>query len=231
MRKFLKIILGLSILSASISSCGNKSKDVSSDGYDKIQIQYKSEYSLSSGLNYLRDIEPINSDGTINVVVEIPTGTNEKWEVSKETGDIEWEFKKGKPRIVKFLGYPTNYGMIPRTLLSKDKGGDGDPLDVILIGSYIPRGNIVSGKVIGVLKMLDGGEIDDKLLMIQKDSPLYKANSVEELKEEFPGALSIIEKWFESYKGPGEIKTNGYGSVFEAENILKQAILDFKTYN
>ena len=231
MRKFLKIILGLSILSASISSCGNKSKDVSSDGYDKIQIQYKSEYSLSSGLNYLSDIEPINSDGTINVVVEIPTGTNEKWEVSKETGDIEWEFKKGKPRIVKFLGYPTNYGMIPRTLLSKDKGGDGDPLDVILIGSYIPRGNIVSGKVIGVLKMLDGGEIDDKLLMIQEDSPLYKANSVEELKEEFPGALSIIEKWFESYKGPGEIKTNGYGSVFEAENILKQAILDFETYN
>ena len=231
MRKFLKIILGLSILSASISSCGNKSKDVSSDGYDKIQIQYKSEYSLSSGLNYLRDIEPINSDGTVNVVVEIPTGTNEKWEVSKETGDIEWEFKKGKPRIVKFLGYPTNYGMIPRTLLSKDKGGDGDPLDVILIGSYIPRGNIVGGKVIGVLKMLDGGEIDDKLLMIQKDSPLYKANSVEELKEEFPGALSIIEKWFESYKGPGEIKTNGYGSVFEAENILKQAILDFETYN
>ena len=231
MRKFLKIILGLSILSASISSCGNKSKDVSSDGYDKIQIQYKSEYSLSSGLNYLRDIEPINSDGTVNVVVEIPTGTNEKWEVSKETGDIEWEFKKGKPRIVKFLGYPTNYGMIPRTLLSKDKGGDGDPLDVILIGSYIPRGNIVSGKVIGVLKMLVGGEIDDKLLMIQKDSPLYKANSVEELKEEFPGALSIIEKWFESYKGPGEIKTNGYGSVFEAENVLNQAILDFETYN
>ena len=231
MRKFLKIILGLSILSASISSCGNKSKDVSSDGYDKIQIQYKSEYSLSSGLNYLRDIEPINSDGTVNVVVEIPTGTNEKWEVSKETGDIEWEFKKGKPRIVKFLGYPTNYGMIPRTLLSKDKGGDGDPLDVILIGSYIPRGNIVSGKVIGVLKMLDGGEIDDKLLMIQKESPLYKANSVEELKEEFPGSLSIIEKWFESYKGPGEIKTNGYGSVFEAENVLNQAILDFETYN
>ena len=231
MRKFLKIILGLSILSASISSCGNKSKDVSSDGYYKIQIQYKSEYSLSSGLNYLSDIEPINSDGTVNVVVEIPTGTNEKWEVSKETGDIEWEFKKGKPRIVKFLGYPTNYGMIPRTLLSKDKGGDGDPLDVILIGSYIPRGNIVSGKVIGVLKMLDGGEIDDKLLMIQKDSPLYKANSVEELKEEFPGALSIIEKWFESYKGPGEIKTNGYGSVFEAENVLNQAIQDFETYN
>ena len=201
------------------------------DRYDDIKIKYTSEYSLSSGLNYLKDIEPINSDGTVNVVVEIPTGTNEKWEVSKKTGDIEWEFKKGKPRIVKFLGYPTNYGMIPRTLLSKEAGGDGDPLDVILIGSYIERGKVVSGKIIGVLKMLDGGEIDDKLLMIQKDSPLYKATNVEELKEQFPGTLSIIETWFESYKGPGEIKTNGYGSVSDAKKILDKSILEFKNNN
>ena len=201
------------------------------DRYNGIKLEYTSEYSLSSGLNYLKDIEPINSDGTVNVVVEIPTGTNEKWEVSKKTGDIEWEFKKGKPRIVKFLGYPTNYGMIPRTLLSKEAGGDGDPLDVILIGSYIERGKVVSGKIIGVLKMLDGGEIDDKLLMIQKDSPLYKATNVEELKEQFPGTLSIIETWFESYKGPGEIKTNGYGSVSDAKKILDKSILEFKNNN
>ncbi len=201
------------------------------DGYDDIKIKYTSEYTLSSGLNYLKDIKPINSDGTVNVVVEIPTGTNEKWEVSKTTGDIEWEFKKGKPRIVKFLGYPTNYGMIPRTLLSKDLDGDGDPLDVILIGSYIERGKIVSGRVIGTLKMLDGGEIDDKLLILHKNSPLYKATNVEELKEQFPGTLSIIETWFESYKGPGEIKTNGYGSVADAKKILYKSILEFKNKN
>lgn len=201
------------------------------DRYDDIKTEYTSEYSLSAGLNYLKDIEPINSDGTVNVVVEIPTGTNEKWEVSKKTGDIEWEFKKGKPRIIKFLGYPTNYGMIPRTLLSKEAGGDGDPLDVILIGSYIERGKIVSGKIIGVLKILDGGEIDDKLLMIQKDSPLYKATNVEELKEQFPGVLSIIETWFESYKGPGEIKINGYGSVSDAKKVLDKSILEFKNNN
>lgn len=201
------------------------------DRYDDIKTEYTSEYSLSAGLNYLKDIEPINSDGTVNVVVEIPTGTNEKWEVSKKTGDIEWEFKKGKPRIVKFLGYPTNYGMIPRTLLSKEAGGDGDPLDVILIGSYIERGKVVSGKIIGVLKMLDGGEIDDKLLMIQKDFPLYKATNVEELKEQFPGVLSIIETWFENYKGPGEIKINGYGSVSDAKKVLDKSILEFKNNN
>src|SRR5210317_1159823 len=91
--------------------------NVLASDYNNITINYTSDYTLSSGINYLKDIEPINSDGTVNVVIEIPTGTNEKWEVSKKTGDIEWEFKKGKPRIVKFLGYPTNYGMIPRTLL------------------------------------------------------------------------------------------------------------------
>ena len=201
------------------------------NNYQNISTKYTSKYKLSSGINYLKDIEPINSDGTVNVVVEIPTGTNEKWEVSKKTGDIEWEFKKGKPRIVKFLGYPTNYGMIPRTLLPKDLGGDGDPLDVILIGSYIERGKVVSGKLVGVLKMLDGGETDDKLLMIQKNSPLYQANNIGDLRDKFPGTLSIIETWFESYKGPGEIKTNGYGSVSDAKKILDKSIQEFRNSN
>ncbi len=82
--------------------------DAAADRYGDIKIQYKSEYRLSSGLNYLKGIEPINSDGTVNVVVEIPAGTNQKWEVSKKTGDIEWEFKKGKPRIVEYLSYHTS---------------------------------------------------------------------------------------------------------------------------
>jgi len=202
--------------------------NVLASDYNNITINYTSDYTLSSGINYLKDIEPINSDGTVNVVIEIPTGTNEKWEVSKKTGDIEWEFKKGKPRIVKFLGYPTNYGMIPRTLLPKNLGGDGDPLDVILIGSYIERGKIVNGKVIGVLKMLDGGEVDDKILMIHKNSPLSKAKTIEDLKKQFPGTLRIIETWFESYKGSGEIKISGYGSISDAKNILEQSILEFK---
>ena len=202
--------------------------NAAADRYDDIKIQYKSEYRLSSGLNYLKGIEPINSDGTVNVVVEIPAGTNEKWEVSKKTGDIEWEFKKGKPRIVEYLSYPTSYGMIPKTLLSKDLGGDGDPLDVILLGAYIERGKIVKGKIIGTLRMLDGGEIDDKLLMIQNGSPLYKVNNLEELKEQFPGSLSIIKTWFESYKGLGKIKIDGYGSVSDAVKILDKSILEFK---
>ena len=46
-----------------------------------------------------------------------------------------------KPREVKYLGYPGNYGMIPRTLLPKELGGDGDPLDVIVLGPAVERGS------------------------------------------------------------------------------------------
>ena len=84
------------------------------------------EYTIIGPKNFLSDYSPKNSDGTINVVVEIPTGTIAKWEVTKPEGKLEWEFKEGKPRIVKYLGYPGNYGMIPRSILPKELGGDGD---------------------------------------------------------------------------------------------------------
>ncbi len=91
-------------------------------------------YTIVGPKNFLTDYEPVNRDGTINVVVEIPTGTTAKWEVTKPDGKLQWEFKRGKPRVVKYLGYPGNYGMLPRTLLAKEDGGDGDPLDVIVLG-------------------------------------------------------------------------------------------------
>ena len=133
----------------------------------------KDEYTIVGKKNFMNDFIPLNNDGTINVIVEIPTGTIGKWEVDKSDGNLKWEFKKGKPRIVKFLGYPGNYGMIPRTMLPKELGGDGDPLDVIVLGPSVPRGSVVSAKLIGVLKLLDGGEQDDKLLAVLENSPLF----------------------------------------------------------
>jgi len=60
--------------------------------------------------------------------------------------------------------------MIPQTLLSKENGGDGDPLDVIILGPSISRGSVVKAHLIGVLKLLDGGEQDDKLIAIIDNS-------------------------------------------------------------
>lgn len=85
--------------------------------------------------NLLEDFVPLLENGNINVVIEIPVGTNEKFEVDKVTGQLKLEIlKDGKPRLVNYLPYPFNYGMVPRTLLPKHLGGDGDPLDVVVLG-------------------------------------------------------------------------------------------------
>lgn len=185
-------------------------------------------YTLVGERNLLTGYQPKSPDGDINVVVEIPTGTVEKWEVTKPEGSLKWEFKKGKPRIVKYLGYPGNYGMIPRTLLPKELGGDGDPLDVIVLGPAVPRGSVVEAKLIGVLKLLDGGEQDDKLIAVLANTALYEAGNLKELKEKFRGVTTIVETWFINYKGPGELVSKGYGEVEEARKILDAAIKSFK---
>lgn len=181
-------------------------------------------YSLVGDENFLTGYEPLFSDGDINVVIEIPTGTNQKWEVEKETGNMVWEIEDGIPRVVKYLGYPGNYGMVPRTLLPKSHGGDGDPLDVIVLGSQVVRGSVLKCKLIGVLKLLDGGEQDDKLIAIHSESAMNEVNSLEELNTNFTGVTKIIELWFTNYKGEGVMESIGFGDKEEAEAILNTAI-------
>ena len=194
------------------------------------EIISETPYKLVSKKHYINDFVPINENGTVNVIIEIPSGTIEKWEVSNISGDILWEFKNGKPRKVQYLGYPFNYGAIPRTLLSIKDVGDGDPLDAILIGPPFKRGEIKSGKVIGVLKLIDDGEKDDKILIIHPSSPLYKVKNINNLISSFPGVLTIIEIWFENYKGMGVIKTNGYDNKKNAMSVLSSAIKSFQNY-
>lgn len=186
------------------------------------------KYTIVSQGNFLSDYPAMNSDGSINVVVEIPTGTVAKWEVTKPEGKLEWEFKNGKPRVVKYLGYPGNYGMIPQTLLAKEDGGDGDPLDVIVLGEAIPRGTVVKAQVLGVLKLLDGGEVDDKIIATLASSPLASVKGPSEMDQKFPGVLSIVKTWFESYKGPGELTSDGYADAQSALAVIKQSHETFK---
>jgi len=187
-------------------------------------LEMVDEYTIVGPASFLTDYSPSNSDGTVNVVVEIPTGTVAKWEVSKSDGHLEWEMRDGKPRVVRYLGYPGNYGMIPQSLLPAEMGGDGDPLDAIVLGPAVPRGSVVRVKLIGVLKLLDGGEQDDKLVAVMVDTPLYEVDSIAELEEQFPGVAAIVETWFTSYKGPGEIESLGYAEREEAQQILEAAV-------
>jgi inorganic pyrophosphatase len=187
------------------------------------ELKYIDPYTLSSPNNLLRHSLSRDLSGNIQAVIEVPAGRTEKWEVDKKDGNLKWDFKKGKPRFLKYIGYPGNYGMVPRTLLSKDSGGDGDPLDILLLGPPLKRGEVVSAKLIGVLKLLDDSEQDDKLIAVQFNSPLKKSDSIEELDERFPGITQILELWFTNYKGNGKMKSNGFGDREEAERILNEA--------
>jgi inorganic pyrophosphatase len=178
---------------------------------------------LGAERNLLSGYPARAEEGHVHVVVEIPAGTNEKWEVTKDGSALAWEIEKGRPRVVQYLPYPANYGMIPGTLLSEEHGGDGDPLDVLLLGPAQPRGTVARGRIIGVLRLLDRGEQDDKLLAIDPDGPLEGVRTLSELRSDFPGATEILETWFAHYKGRGKIETRGYGDRAEALALLEQA--------
>ena len=190
-------------------------------------LEVKDRYTLVAPHHLISHPAARSENGSIQVVVEIPAGTNAKWEVEKDSGALAWEFKNDAPRVVQYLPYPCNYGMVPRTLLAEEHGGDGDPLDVLVLGPAQPRGALVQARLIGVLKMLDGGEQDDKLIAVLADSPLANANSVSELRAQFPGAATILETWFTNYKGAGEIESRGFAERAEAERILDAAIAAF----
>lgn len=182
------------------------------------------------GDNDLMAMDAINTSGFANAIIEIPTGTSAKWEVSKENPNaVYWEYKDGEPRVVNYLGYPGNYGAIPGTALPKELGGDGDPLDVIVLGQALPRGEIVDVRVIGVLKMLDDGEQDDKLVaVLTQDSPFAHVESMAQLDSEFPGVSQIVDIWFANYKGPnGGMEGLGFEDAESALAVLNAAAENF----
>lgn len=183
----------------------------------------------SETANFLTDYPAkTKENGNVNAVIEIPAGSTEKWELNKQTGKIERDSINNKPRTINYLGYPTNYGMIPQTLLSKESGGDGDPLDIIVIGPTLARGNVTACKVIGVLYLKDNNEQDDKIIAIAKQSSMYNAvNTIEELNQKYTGIVEIIELWFTNYKGAGVMKSGGFGTKATALQIVDKAILDF----
>ncbi|MEI7752140.1 MAG: inorganic diphosphatase [Candidatus Omnitrophota bacterium] len=179
-------------------------------------------YELRSEKNFYTGYESANSDGTVNAVIEIRSGDNEKWEVRKD-GIMRWDQENGKPRIVKYLGYPTNYGMVPKTIW-----GDGDPLDILVIGRQLIRGQVIAAKLVGVLKMKSEGTRDDKLIAVLPDTCFGDIKSMDEFNQAFPGAASIIETWFINYEGPGKVQTEGFGSFEEANSLLNDARKGFE---
>ena len=118
------------------------------------------------------DREMVKPDN-FTAVIEISRGSNCKYELDKSTGLLRLD------RILHTAThYPANYGFIPRTYAD-----DGDPLDVLVLGNEaIQPMTLVQVYPIGVMRMLDGGKLDDKIIAVAFSDPYYHVyTSIEQL--------------------------------------------------
>ena len=119
--------------------------------------------------------------------------------------------------------YLGNYGMIENTLLPKNKGGDGDPLDVINLGPAVKRDSHIKIEIVGSLKLKDHGEQDDKLITVMDNSPHAEVRSMTELRSLYVGGDEKLRVWFSHYKRPEQIEFVGFGDRAEALDVLRIA--------
>lgn len=161
---------------------------------------------------YKTPLLSINSK--LNAVIEIPAGTNKKVEYNKTTKSFEIDKTDGQDRIINFLPYLANYGFVPSTCSDPKKGGDGDPLDVLVLSESVPTGTIMEIEPIAMLKLLDNGELDYKVIAIPYDinKRILDIKNLEELTIRFPEVKMIIELWFLNYNKEDEAIINGWAN-------------------
>lgn len=139
----------------------------------------------------------------LQAVIEIPAGTNHKIEYDYASKQFLNDQIDGKDRVINFLPYPGNYGFIPSTLMDKERGGDGDALDILVIGESVPTGTVMEVIPIGALMLRDRQEIDTKIIAIPADpqKQVIKAEDFMTFALKYDAARRIIEDWFQNYKG------------------------------
>ena len=148
-----------------------------------------------------------------NVIVEIPKGSK-----------IKYEIEDGKVYIDRILygsaAYPLNYGFFEGTL-----DWDGDPLDALILADqeFFPT-SIVPVRVIGAMKMIDGGETDTKLITVIDTDPRYE--NIKTMNDVNPHLLKEIQDFFENYKNLQNKKVEilGYENEEYAEKEFNECV-------
>lgn len=176
---------------------------------------------------HLLHLPTFSSNGYLQGVIEIPAGTNQKYEIDKISGEMRPDIRDGQPRRINFLPYPVNYGFIPSTIMHKAQGGDGDPLDILYLAEHVPNGTVVEAIPIGLLLLKDLGEWDNKVLAIPANPALriLDAANWQEFQMRYATARMIIEQFFLYYDGPGVMTLHGWGDETAAlEEVRKWMI-------
>jgi inorganic pyrophosphatase len=155
-------------------------------------------------------------NGTINTVVEIPQGSRLKVEWDRERAAFMLD--RVEPQI---FAKPCNYGFIPQTL-----DEDGDELDTLIIcPEPLATGVWLEAKIIGVMKFVDDGEVDDKIVCVPADN--RDDGGVIESLDNIPQLVKQLEHHFTHYKDlkkPGSTVVTGWGDAEEAKEIIQKSI-------
>jgi len=173
------------------------------------------------------------NSGILNMIVEVPRWTNAKMEICKEEAfnPIKQDIKKEKLRFVRNCfphhGYIWNYGAFPQTWEDPNSThaetkarGDNDPLDVCEIGEHVGFvGQVKQVKVLGIMALLDEGETDWKVIVVDVRDPLAsKLNDIEDVERHLPGLIRATNEWFRIYKIPDGKPENTFAFSGEAKN-------------
>ena len=164
------------------------------------------------------DSKRVNKDSFI-ACIEISKGSKKKYELDKETGLIILD------RILyTSTHYPTNYGFIPKTY-----SGDNDPLDVlVLCQEVLEPMSLVKCRPIGVVLMIDGGEVDEKIIAVVEHDPVMNIyNNISDLPSHM---LEEMQHFFRVYKQLEGKKTyiEKVENVEEAKKIIEESIVNYK---
>jgi len=190
-------------------------------GYETKQVGEKD--TLEYRLFFYRDGAPVSpfhdiplwadkEKGIANMLVEIPKGTQPKLEINKEElfNPIKQDVKNGKLRIVAYK-YPFNYGAFPQTWENPSfvhpdtkAKGDNDPVDVVELSSQVgATGEVRQVKILGTYAMIDEGETDWKIVVIDVKDPLAaQLNDASDIEKVMPGRLKEVFEFLRDYKVP-----------------------------
>lgn len=151
----------------------------------------------------------------LNVIIEIPKGSKNKYEIDKETGLIKLD------RAMKTSqDYPFDYGFVPQTLWE-----DGDALDVVVLTTYpLATGILVEVRPVGVALMVDSGESDYKIISVPESDPRW--DNVKDLGDVNPYTLKEIKHFFETYKTIDEkiVEISGFEDKKSAFAAIEKSI-------
>ena len=155
------------------------------------------------------------------LAIEIPAGSITKYEINEE-GLVFVDRFQSMP-----VAYPANYGSLPRTL-----AGDGDPLDaLVLTREALHPGVLIRFRPVGVLRMEDDGDADQKIIGVPTDKVDPTYSGIRDLKDLPQVERDRIEAFFRVYKdlpkGRNPVRLSGYGDAAEAKALIREALQRF----